>query len=115
MFIIRCLLLKLLVFFFLAFPSFVSAQVTVSRAEWTSVSSFKFCDTANCETFRKIKLHVNSVEVGSDITVVNLETGEEITKFLVKSIKYGRQVKMCWIGDSEGLSTTYITVGGCKR
>tara|TARA_A100001011_G_scaffold367600_1_gene421158 strand:+ start:359 stop:706 length:348 start_codon:yes stop_codon:yes gene_type:complete len=106
---------KLLGFCFLLLPSIASAQVAVSGAEWTSVSNFKFCGISKCETFRNVKLRVNSIEVGQDISVINLETGTEITKFAVKSIKYGRQVKMCWIGDSDGLSETYITVGGCKR
>ena len=106
---------KFLGFCFLLLPSIASAQVAVSGAEWTSVSNFKFCGVSNCETFRNVKLRVNSIEVGQAISVINLDTGAEINKFTVKSIKYGRQVKMCWIGDSEGLSETYITVGGCKR
>ena len=113
--LIGCLRLKLLGFWFLLLPSIAFAQVAVSGAEWTSVSNFKFCGSGNCETFRQIKLSVNSIDVGQDISVINLDTGIEITEFQVKSIKYGRQVKMCWIGDSEGLSETYITVGGCKR
>ena len=112
---IRCLGIKLLGFCFLLLPSIASAQVAVSSAEWTSVSNFKFCGSGNCETFRQIKLSVNSIEVGQAISVINLDTGIEITEFQVKSIKYGRQVKMCWIGDSEGLSETYITVVGCRR
>ena len=111
----RYLGVKLLGFCFFILPSIASGQVAVSGAEWTSVSNFKFCGAGNCETFRQIKLSVNSIDVGQDISVINLDTGIEITKFQVKSIKYGRQVKMCWIGDSEGLSETYITVGGCKR
>ena len=113
--LIWCLRLKLLGFWFLLLPSIAVAQVAVSGAEWTSVSNFKFCGASKCETFRNVKLRVNSIEVGQDISVINLETGTEITKFVVKSIKYGRQVKMCWIGDNDGLSETYITVGGCKR
>ena len=49
-----------------------------------------------------------------NISVTNLETKNEIANFLVKSIKYGRQVKMCWSGDSEGISGIYVTVGGCS-
>ena len=119
--IIRSLRINLLAFFLLVLPSVAASQVTVTDAEWTSVSNFKFCGlSGNCETFRMVELsansiETNSIEIGQDISVINLETGMEITKFLVKSIKYGRQVKMCWIGDSEGLSETYITVSGCKR
>ena len=108
--------LNLLAFFLLVLPSVAASQVAVTDAEWTSVNNFKFCGlSGNCEIFRMVELSANSIEIGQDISVINLETGVEITKFLVKSIKYGRQVKMCWIGDSEGLSETYITVGGCKR
>ena len=46
---------------------------------------------------------------------MNLDAETEITKFLVKSIKYGREVKMCWIGDGEPMPSTYITVGGCSK
>ena len=106
---------KLLALCLLALPSVASAQVAVSGAQWTSVSNFKFCSMGNCETFRNVELTAGSIELGQDISVINLETGMEITIFQVKSIKYGRQVKMCWIGDSEGLSETYITVVGCKR
>ena len=101
--------------YLLLLPSISFPQVAVSGVEWTSVSNFKLCSAGNCENFRKVRLNVNSIKLGQDISVINLETGTEITEFLVKSIKYGRQVKMCWIGDSEGLSETYITVGGCKR
>ena len=113
--ITRYLRVKLLGLSLLLLPSVSFSQVAVSGAEWTSVSNFKFCTAGNCENFRKVRLSVNSIKVGQDISVINLETGTEITEFLVKSIKYGRQVKMCWIGDTEGLSETYITVGGCKR
>ena len=65
---------------------------------------------------KNIKLSSNSIAVGEDITVIKLDTGNEITTFKVKSIRYGRQVKMCWIGDSEVIiSESYITVKGCKR
>ena len=115
MFKIRHLRFTLIAFGLLAFQSVAYAQVAVSGAEWTSVYNFKFCASDNCETFAKVELSATAIEVGQDISVINFDTGEEITKFLVKSIKYGRQVKMCWIGDSEGLSETYITVRGCKR
>ena len=111
----RNLLFKLLISCFLILPSIASAQVAVSFAQWTNVDNFKFCTLGNCETFRKVELRANGIEVGQNISIINLETGKEITNFLVKSIKFGRQVKMCWIGDSEGLSETYITVTGCRR
>ena len=106
---------KILVFSLLILPSIAVAQMEVSSAKWNSVSSLKYCVSAKCETFKKIELSANAIEVGGDISVINLDTETEIAKFLVKSIKYGRQVKMCWIGDSEGMSKTYITVGGCSK
>ena len=107
--------IKILVFSLFIFPSIAFAQMEVSSAKWNSVSSFKYCVSAKCETFKKIKLSVNAIEIGEDISVINADKKTEIAKFLVKSIKYGRQVKMCWIGDSEGMSRTYITVGGCSK
>ena len=111
----RCVRTKVLGICFLFLPSFACAQVAVSGAEWTSVDTFTFCKADDCETFRHVKLSVNSIEVGQDISVINLDTGTTIADFQVKSIKYGRQVKMCWLGDKEGFSKTYITVGGCNR
>ena len=105
---------SLLVLFFSTSPFVVSAQVEVSSVRWTKAQTFKFCNEGNCETFRNIKLSSDTIALGQSISVVNTESGETISSFLVKSIKYGRQVKMCWLADSEGQSGTYITVGGCK-
>ena len=98
----------------LIMPSAVLAQVEVSSVQWTSAQTFKFCTEGSCETFKNIKLSANSIALGGNISIVNAQTGEMISSISVKSIKYGRQVKMCWISDSEGQSGTYITVGGCK-
>ena len=106
---------RLLAFFLFALPSVTFAQVAVSGAEWTGVSNFKYCEAGNCKIYRRVELTMSSIDVGQDISVVNLDTGTEIAKFQVKSIKYGRQVQMCWIGDREGRSETYISVSGCKR
>ena len=103
-----------LALFALTLPSAAFAQVEVSSAQWTNTQTFKFCNEGNCETFRNIKLSSDTIALGQNITVINLHNGETISNFSVKSIKYGRQVKMCWLGDSEGQSGTYITVGGCK-
>ena len=100
--------------FALTLPSAAFAQVEVSSAQWTNAQTFKLCTKGNCETFRNIKLNSDTIALGQNITVINLQNGETISNFSVKSIKYGRQVKMCWLGDSEGQSGTYITVGGCK-
>ena len=103
-----------LALFALTLPSAAFAQVEVSSVQWTNAQTFKFCTEGNCETFRNIKLNSDTIALGQNITVINLQNGETISNFSVKSIKYGRQVKMCWLGDSEGQSGTYITVGGCK-
>ena len=103
-----------LALFALTFPSTAFAQVEVSSVEWTKAQTFKFCSVGNCETFRDIKLSSDTIALGQNISVINSQSGETISTFLVKSIKYGRQVKMCWLGDSDGQSGTYITVGGCK-
>ena len=97
--------------------NFISAQPSqVPDATWGSVDHFKYTSAGKSETFKNVKLSSNSIAVGNDITVTNLDTGNEIATFNVKSIRYGRQVKMCWIGDSEGMiSESYITVKECKR
>ena len=65
---------------------------------------------------RNISLDLDTIELGQDISVTNLDTGVEITSFQVKRIRYGRMVKMCWLGETEGINEgTYITVGGCKQ
>ena len=111
---IRFLQPSLLLLFLLIMPAAVFAQVEVSSVQWTSAQTFKFCNEVNCKTFRDIELSASSIALGDDITIINTQTGETISSFSVKSIKYGRQVKMCWLGDSKGQSGTYISVGGCK-
>ena len=100
---------------FLLSPSYAFAQVEVSSATWKNVSGFQYCVSNKCETFKKIETSVNAIKVGEDISIMNLNTETEITKILVQSIKYGRQVKMCWIGDGKPMPTTYITVSGCSK
>ena len=103
--------------FLILLPLSLSAQPSqVPDATWGSVDHFKYTSAGKSETFKNVKLSSNSIAVGNDITVTNLDTGNEIATFNVKSIRYGRQVKMCWIGDSEGMiSESYITVKECKR
>ena len=96
-------------------PTAISAQVEVSSVQWTSAENFIFCDGGNCKTFRNIKLSANSIALGDDITIVNTQTEETISRISVKSIKYGRRLKMCCLADNEGQSGTYITVGRCKK
>ncbi len=102
------------VLFLFIMPTVVFAQVEVSSVQWTSAQTFKFCNEGNCETFRNIKLSTNSIALGENISIVNAQTGVMISSISVKSIKYGRKVKMCWLSDNDGQSGTYITVGGCK-
>ena len=91
-----------LALFSLTLPSIAFAQVEVSSVQWTKAQTFKFCTEGNCETFRDIKLSSDTIALGQNISVINSQSGETISTFLVKSIKYGRQVKMCWLGDSDG-------------
>jgi len=115
--IIKVLKLKLIIFLFQALPAVTLANpVTVKAAEWTKVDNVKKCTDGTCKTFRNIELNKNTIELGQDISVTNLNTGLEIAAFQVKIIRYGRMVKMCWIGDTEGVNEgTYLTVGGCKQ
>ena len=99
----------------LILPTHAFAQVEVSSAKWKNVSGFQYCVSDKCETFKKIELSSNAIEVGKAISIMNLDTETEIAKFLVKSIKYGREVNMCWIGDGEPMPSTYISVGGCSK
>ena len=115
--IIKMFKIKLIIFFLHALPSVTSANpVTVKAAEWTKVDNVKQCIDGDCNTFKNIELNKNTIELGQDISVTNLETGSEIAAFQVKIIRYGRMVKMCWIGDTEAINEgTYLTVGGCKQ
>ena len=115
--IIKVLKLKLIVFFLYTLPSVTSANpVTVKAVEWTKVDSVKQCTNGTCNTFKNIELSKNTIELGQDISVTNLDTGSKIAAFQVKVIRYGRMVKMCWIGDSKAVNEgTYLTVGGCKQ
>ena len=98
-------------------PYIIYAQPSqVPDANWTTVDHFKYCGSGECETFKNVQLSTNSITVGQDITVINRDTGDSIETFNVKSIRYGRQVKMCWISNSDAMvSENYITVKGCKR
>ena len=115
--IIKVFKIKLIVFFLHALPSLASANpVTVKAVEWSKVDNVKQCIDRNCNTFKNIELNKNNIELGQDISVTNLETGSEIAAFQVKIIRYGRMVKMCWIGDTEAINEgNYLTVGGCKQ
>ena len=109
--------IKLIVFALCAFPSVTLANpVTIKAAEWTKVDNVKQCSEGNCNTSKNITLSANTIELGKNISVINSDTGLEIAAFQVEIIRYGRMVKMCWIGDTEAVNEgTYITVGGCKQ
>ena len=113
----RLSILKLSIFLLVCLPSVTLANpVTIKAAQWTKVDNVKYCNSGDCETFRNISLDLDTIELGQDISVTNLDTGAEITSFQVKRIRYGRMVKMCWLGETEGINEgTYITVGGCKQ
>ena len=115
--IIKVFKVKLIFFLLYVLPQVTSANpVTVKAAEWTKVDNLKKCIEGTCNTFKNIELSKNTIELGQDISVINLDTVSKIAEFQVKIIRYGRMVKMCWIGDTEGINEgTYLTVGGCKQ
>ena len=115
--IIKLFKIKFFVFLLHVLPSVTSANpVTVKAVEWTKVDNVKKCFEGTCNTFKNIELSKNTIKLGQDISVINLDTGSEIAVFQVKIIRYGRMVKMCWIGDTEAINEgTYLTVGGCKQ
>ena len=115
--IIKLSKFKLIVFLVYALPSVTLANpVTVKAAEWTKADNLKQCTDGTCNTFKNIELSKNSIELGQDISVTNLDTGSKIAAFQVKIIRYGRMVKMCWIGNTEAINEgIYLTVGGCKQ
>ena len=117
MLMIKKIHLILTISFLILAPVRISAQPSqVPDASWGSVDHFKYSSSGNSETFKNIKLSSKSIAIGQDITVFNLDTGNEIATFNVKSITFGRQVKMCWIGNSVGMiSDSYITVKECTR
>ena len=115
--IIQVFKLNLIVFLLHTLPSVVSANpVTVKAAEWTRADNIKQCIDGTCSTFKNIELNKNTIELEQDISIYNSDTGSEIAAFKVKIIRYGRMVKMCWIGDTEAVNEgTYLTVSGCKQ
>ena len=117
MLMIKKIHLILTISFLILAPVRISAQPSqVPDASWGSVDHFKYSSSGKSETFKNIKLSSKSIAIGQDITVINLDTGNEIATFNVKSITFGRQVKMCWIGNSVGMiSESYITVKECTR
>ena len=115
--IIKLLKIKLIILLLHILPTVTSANpVKVKAAEWTKVDNVKKCVDGTCNTFKNIELDKTSIELGQDISITNLDTGSEIAAFKVKIIRYGRMIKMCWIGDTDGINEgTYLTVGGCKQ
>lgn len=103
------------------------AQVSVGGASWTKDTSFKSCDADGaCTTHKKIKLDrqqikvgesigITSLDTGEPIAIISPDTGEPIATFTVQSIKWSREVKMCWLGDTAEQSKSYITVSDCKK
>ena len=114
MFICRPSVLKLTIFVIICLPSATFANpVSIKAAQWEKADNVKYCHNGNCETFRNIAVHLDTIALGQDISVTNLDTGAEIQ---VKRIRYGRTVKLCWLGGTEGMNeVTYITIVGCKQ
>ena len=117
MLMIKKIHLILTISFLILAPVRIDAQPSqVPDASWGSVDHFKYSSSGKSETFKNIKLSSKSIAIGQDITVFDLDTGNAIATFAVKSITFGRQVKMCWIGNSVGMiSDSYITVKECTR
>ena len=119
------ILLMMCVPLFAAGPAF--AQVAVEEVSWTQDTSFKSCDADDvCTTHKEIKLDrqqikvgesigITSLDTGEPIAIISPDTGEPIATFTVQSIKWSREVKMCWLGDTAEQSKNYITVSGCKK
>ena len=61
--------------FLILLPLSLSAQPSqVPDATWGSVDHFKYTSSGKSETFKNVKLSSNSIAVGKDITVINLDT-----------------------------------------
>ena len=77
--------------------------------------SFEHCDSSGFKKYKSIGLGCKSVEICQSISVVNSDNGETISELTVKGIKYGIQIRMCWINnDEKNDPPSYIVVGGCK-
>ena len=67
------------------------------------------------QKYKSIGLDRKSVEIGQSISIVNSDNGETISELIVTGIKYGNQIRMCWINnDANNDPPSYIVVGGCK-
>ena len=91
------------------------SQSLISSATWSKHISFDHCDSSGCKKYKSIRLDRKSVEIGQSISIVNSDNGETISDLIVTGIKYGNQIRMCWINNDENNDPpSYIVVGGCK-
>ena len=91
------------------------SQSLISSATWSKPISFDHCDSSGCKKYKSIGLDRKSVEIGQSISIVNSDNGETISELIVTGIKYGNQIRMCWINNDENNDPpSYIVVGGCK-
>jgi len=91
------------------------SQSLISSATWLKPISFDRCDSSGCKKYKSIGLDRKSVEIGQSISIVNSDNGETISDLIVTGIKYGNQIRMCWINNVENNDPpSYIVVGGCK-
>ena len=82
---------------------------------WSKPISFDHCDSSGCKKYKSIGLDRKSVEISQSISIVNSDNGETISDLIVTGIKYGNQIRMCWINNDENNDPpSYIVVGGCK-
>ena len=99
--------------FFVTGPAI--SQSLIASATWSKPISFEHCDSSGCKKYKSIGLDRKSVEIGQSISIVNFDNGETISELIVTGIKYGNQIRMCWINnDTNNDPPSYIVVGGCK-
>jgi hypothetical protein len=94
---------------------FVPNRCEISNATWSKPISSEHCDSSGCKKDKSIGLDRKSVEIGQSISIVNSDNSETISELIVTGIKYGNQIRMCWINNDENNDPpSYIVVGGCK-
>ncbi|MDA9089289.1 hypothetical protein N9K24_06145 [Amylibacter sp.] len=110
--VLNLLMLSSTLAFFVTGPAM--SQSLISSATWSKPISFDHCDSSGCKKYKSIELDRKSVEIGQSILIVKSDNGETISELTVTGIKYGNQIRMCWINNDENDPPSYIVVGGCK-
>ena len=111
--VLNFLMLSSTLAFFVTGPAM--SQSLISSATWSKPIPFEHCDSSCCKKYKSIGLDRKSVEIGQSISIVNSDNGETSSELIVTGIKYGNQIRMCWINnDANNDPPSYIAVGGCK-